>query len=162
MPPQRTRNAFDDSRSEASSTRDRQPVYAGTTISKGRRNGTTTLAGSNLKDVTNAQTTPNGHQGDAAVSVIIWRMASGQDVVLIVTPLDQLAIFQYFCTPCLSLRASPRHFTSLYLGIQSKDAYTARHWAAFSYNGTASCTSTYWQRPSGAGGQEGLQRCYCI
>lgn len=152
MPSQRTRNAFDDSRSEASSTRDRQPVYAGTAISKGRRNGTTTLAGSNLKDVTNAQTTPIGHQGDAAVSVITWRMASVQDIVLIATPLDQLAIFRYFCAPCLSLCASPRHSTSLYLAIQSKNAYTARHWAAFSYNGTASCTSTCWQRRSGAGG----------
>ena len=76
MPLQRTRNAFDDSRSEASSTRDRPPVYAGTAISKGRRNGTTILTGSSLKDVTNAQTTPVGHQGDAAVSVIMWRMAS--------------------------------------------------------------------------------------
>ena len=144
MPLQRTRNAFDDSRSEASSTRDRQPVYAGTAILKSRRNGTTTLAGSNLKDVTNAQTTPIGHQGDAAVSLITWRMTSGHDIVLIATSLDQLAIFRKFCAPCLSLRASPRHPTSLYLAIQSKDAYTVRHWAAFSYNGTTSCTSTYW------------------
>lgn len=67
MPPQRIRNGFDDSRSEASSTRDKQPVYTG--ISKGRRNGASTLAGSNLKDVINAQTTPMGQQEDAAVSV---------------------------------------------------------------------------------------------
>lgn len=69
MPPQRIRNGFDDSRSEASSTRDKQPAYTG--ISKGRRNGTSTLAGSNLKDVTNAQATTSGQQGDAAVSVKI-------------------------------------------------------------------------------------------
>ncbi|CAF9931826.1 hypothetical protein IMSHALPRED_008729 [Imshaugia aleurites] len=65
MPPQRIRNGFDDSRSEASSTRDKQPVYTG--ISKGRRNGASTLAGSNLKDVINAQTTPMGQQEDAAI-----------------------------------------------------------------------------------------------
>ena len=86
MPTQRTRNAFDDSRSEASSTRDRQPVYAGTAISKGRRNGTSISTGSNLKDVTNAQPTPIGHQGDAAVSALIRHMASGQDILLIATP----------------------------------------------------------------------------
>ncbi|KAF6234472.1 hypothetical protein HO173_007097 [Letharia columbiana] len=67
MPPQRNRNGFDDSRSEASSTRDKQPAYTG--ISKGRRNGTSTLAGSNLKDVTNAQTPTSGQQGDAVVSI---------------------------------------------------------------------------------------------
>ena len=67
MPPQRMRTGFDDSRSEASSTRDKQPAYTG--ISKGRRNGTSTLAGSNLKDITNAQTTPSGQPKDAAVSV---------------------------------------------------------------------------------------------
>lgn len=69
MPPQRIRNAFDDSRSEASSTRDRQSVYTGTGISKGRRNGTLTLAGSNLKDVTNAPIIPAGQQADAALNV---------------------------------------------------------------------------------------------
>ena len=73
MPPQRIRNAFDDSRSEASSTRDRQSIYTATGISKGRRNGSSTLAGSNLKDVTNV---PTGQQADAAVSVKVWRMAS--------------------------------------------------------------------------------------
>lgn len=69
MPPQRTRNGFDDSRSEASSTRDKQPAYAG--ISKGRRNGTLALAGSNLKDVTNAaaQTTPTGQQEDGTLKI---------------------------------------------------------------------------------------------
>ena len=73
MPPQRIRNGFDDSRSEASSTRDKQSVYTG--ISKGRRNGTSTLAGSNLKDVTNAHSTPSGQQGDTAVTVRISRLA---------------------------------------------------------------------------------------
>lgn len=77
MPPQRLRNVFDDSRSEGSSTRDRQPIHTGTGISKGRRNGTSTLVGSNLKDVTNAQTTLNGQQGDAAMSVRLWHMAGG-------------------------------------------------------------------------------------
>ena len=149
MPPQRTRNAFDDSRSEASSTRDRQPIYTGVSISKGRRNGSSTLAGSNLKDVTNAQTTSSANQGDAAVSVVLWRMASGQVIILIATPPDQLAISRYLCAPCLSLRPSSRHSTSLYIAIQPKNAYPARNWSAFSYNGTASCTSTYWQRRFG-------------
>lgn len=75
MPPQRIRNGFDDSRSEASSTRDKQAAYTG--MSKGRRNGTSTLVGSNLKDVTNAQTTPSGQQEDAAVSVnVIYGLRS--------------------------------------------------------------------------------------
>ena len=158
MPPHRIRNAFDDSRSEASSTRDKQPIYTG--IPKGRRNGTSMLAGSNLKDVTNAQTSPSGQQADTAVSVRIWRMASDQLHILITILIDQLGVFRYICAPCLSLRASSRNPSSLYFGIQSKDAYTTGCWTALPYNGTASCTSTYWQRPSGAGGKEGLQCCY--
>ena len=67
MPPQRLRNGLDDSRSETSSTKDKQPAYAG--ISKGRRNGMSAVTGSNLKDVTNSQRLPSGQQGDAAVSV---------------------------------------------------------------------------------------------
>lgn len=70
MPPQRIRNVFDDSRSEASSTRDKHVACTG--ISKGRRNGTSTLAGSNLKDVTNAQVTSSAQQGDTAVTVRTW------------------------------------------------------------------------------------------
>lgn len=101
MPPQRIRSGFDDSRSEASSTRDKQPAYAG--ISKGRRNGTSTLAGSNLKDVTNAaaQKVPNGQQGDGAVIVRVCRIAKDQVIILIAIPLDQLVVFRYFCATCL-------------------------------------------------------------
>ena len=82
MPPQRIRNAFDDSRSEASSTKDKQPVYTG--ISKGRRNGTSVLAGSNLKDVTNAETTSSEQREDATASVRL-RCISDQVNVLIAT-----------------------------------------------------------------------------
>ena len=161
MPPQRIRNAFDDSRSEASSSRDKQPIHTATGISKGRRNGTSTLAGSNLKDITNAQTIPNGQQGDTAVSVRIWCMASDQVIIiLIATPLDFLAVLRYFRAPCLSLRPPSRYPSSLYLAIQPKDAYTTGHWTALSHNGTASCTSTYWQRRSGSSSKEGLQCCH--
>ena len=160
MPPQRIRNAFDDSRSEASSSRDKQPISTATGISKVRRNGTSTLAGSNLKDITNAQTIPNGQQGDTAVSVRIRCMASDQVIILIATPLDFLAVFRYFCAPCLSLRPSSRYPSSLYLAIQPKNAYKTGHWTAFSHNGTASCTSTYWQRRSGSSSKEGLQCCH--
>ena len=106
MPPQRIRNGFDDSRSEASSTRDKQTAYAG--ISKGRRNGTSTLVGSNLKDVTNAapQTTLDGQRADGAVTVWLCRIANDKVIVLIATPSDQLVIFRYFCATCLSPHAS--------------------------------------------------------
>ena len=158
MPPQRIRNAFDDSRSEASSTKDKQSVYTGT--SKGRRNGTSTLAGSNLKDVTNAQTASSDQQEDAAASVRIRCIASDEVNNLTATLIDQLAVFRYVCAPCLSLCPSSRHATRLHFAVQSKDAYATRRWTAFPYNGTASCTSTYWQRYSGAGDKERLQRCH--
>ncbi len=57
MPPQRTRNLVEDSRSEASSSKEKYTSLplSSHTISKGRRNGdTATLAGSSLKDVFNA------------------------------------------------------------------------------------------------------------
>lgn len=156
MPPQRTRNGFDDSRSEASSTRDKQPAYAG--ILKGRRN----VTGSNLKDVTNAaaQTTANGQQGDGTVEVRICCVANDQGIVLIATPLDQLVFFRHSCATCLPPRASSRHSTRLHFVVQRKDAYTARHWTAFTHNGTASCAPTYWQGSFGQGGKKELQRCY--
>ncbi len=70
MAPQRMRNALDDSRSESSSTREKQPGSGPNGISKSRRNGSSTLPGSNLKDVTNAHSTIGqpGHQ-DTAVNV---------------------------------------------------------------------------------------------
>ena len=149
MPPQRIRNGFDDSRSEASSTRDKQPAYAGNL--KGRRNGTSMLAGSNLKDVTNAQTTPNGQQGDAAVSVRVCRVTSNQVVVLSASLLDQMVVFRYFCATHLSPRASSRHPTSLCFVVQSKNAFTTGHWHVFTHNDPASCTPTYWQRRLSSG-----------
>ncbi len=158
MPPQRIRNGFDDSRSEASSTRDKQSVY--TSIPKGRRNGTSTLAGSNLKDVTNAHSTPSGQQETTAVTVRISHSARDRFIILIATPPDRLAVFRYFCATCLSPHASSRHPTSLYFVIQPKDAYTAGHWTAVTHNGTTSCTPTYWQRRSSAGGKEGFQCCH--
>jgi len=57
MPPQRTRNLVEDSRSEASSSKEKYMSLplSSHTISKGRRNGdTATLARSSLKDVFNA------------------------------------------------------------------------------------------------------------
>lgn len=86
MPPQRIRNGVDDSRSEASSTRDKAPTYTG--ISKGRRNGTFALAGSNLKDVTNAQTSPGGLQGGAVMGVRFGCTISVQVMILSPTSLD--------------------------------------------------------------------------
>ena len=110
MPPQRIRNGFDDSRSEASSTREKQPAYTG--VSRGRRNGTSTLAGSNLKDVTNAQTISSGQQGDAAVSVRISRMASNQVTILIATPLrsrstGRLSIPLYYMPIATCIASTP-------------------------------------------------------
>lgn len=62
MPPQRIRNGFDDSRSEASSTKDK-PLGSGPIgVSKVRRNGSNILPGSTLKGVTNAQPS-NATQG---------------------------------------------------------------------------------------------------
>ena len=69
MPPPRTRYTIDDSRSEASSTKERQPGHVPL---KARRNGILTiLPGSNLKDVTNAPQSTNGQQGlqDAVAKV---------------------------------------------------------------------------------------------
>ncbi|KAL2046971.1 hypothetical protein N7G274_000989 [Stereocaulon virgatum] len=63
MPPPRIRNAFDDSRSEASSTREKPLGYGPTGTIKGRRNGASTLGGSTLKDVTNATHSTDGQQG---------------------------------------------------------------------------------------------------
>lgn len=63
MAPQRIRNALDDTRSESSSTREKQPGAAPNGISKARRNGSSVLQGSNLKDVTNAQS--NASQKEA-------------------------------------------------------------------------------------------------
>lgn len=157
MPPQRIRNGFEDSRSEASSTRDKQNAYMG--ISKARRNGTSTLAGSNLKDVTNVETNQSGQQGDAAVSVGIWYVAGDSVISLIATRIDRLAVFRYFCATCLSPRASSRHPTSLCFVIQPKDAYKAGHWTVFTHNGTATCAPTYRQRRSSAGCEKGLQCC---
>ncbi|MCJ1461378.1 hypothetical protein MMC28_011760 [Mycoblastus sanguinarius] len=71
MPPPRTRYTIDDSRSEASSTKERQPGHVPL---KARRNGILTiLPGSNLKDVTNAPQSTNGQQGlQDAVAKINW------------------------------------------------------------------------------------------
>lgn len=55
MAPQRIRNLFDDSRSESSSTREKQSDFGVSGISKARRNGPSILPGSQLKEVTNAQ-----------------------------------------------------------------------------------------------------------
>ncbi|KAL2048732.1 hypothetical protein ABVK25_010984 [Lepraria finkii] len=63
MPPPRIRNAFDESRSEASSIKEKPLGYGPTGISKGRRNGASMLGGSTLKDVTNATQPTNGQQG---------------------------------------------------------------------------------------------------
>ena len=66
MPPSRIRNAFDDSRSDASSTKEKQPGSVPTGIIK-RRNGPS-LLGSTLKDVTNAPQTAEGQQNGAQES----------------------------------------------------------------------------------------------
>ena len=60
MPPSRIRGPFDESKSEASSSRDKllAPVASG--VSKARRNGN---QGSALKDVTNANQPINEQQG---------------------------------------------------------------------------------------------------
>lgn len=59
-PPQRVRNTFDDSKSEASSSREKQPPQITNGISKARRSG---ASGSALKDVTNATQSTNEQQG---------------------------------------------------------------------------------------------------
>ncbi|KAK4691073.1 hypothetical protein P7C71_g5851, partial [Lecanoromycetidae sp. Uapishka_2] len=73
MPPPRIRNPFDDSRSEASSTREKQPHHFASGISKPRRNG---ASGSALKDVTNAAQSTNEERGSqdavASVSIAYW------------------------------------------------------------------------------------------
>lgn len=70
MPPQRSRSGFNDSKSESSNIREK---YTGTNSAgntKARRNGSSMLPGSTLKDVTNVQST-NGQQGstDATATV---------------------------------------------------------------------------------------------
>ena len=64
MPPQRTRNIADDSRSEASSTREKYSgLFSSQMASKGRRNGPGNIgAASNLKEVTNADQSKSGQQ----------------------------------------------------------------------------------------------------
>ena len=60
MPPQKVRSVVDDSKSETSSSKDRQSAHA---AFKGRRNGASALlSGSALKDVTNAPQTAVGQQ----------------------------------------------------------------------------------------------------
>ena len=57
MPPSRIRNPFDDSRSESSGIREKQPSSGLIGPPKARRNVSSMLSGSTLKDVTNAQNT---------------------------------------------------------------------------------------------------------
>ena len=75
MPPQRTRNIADDSRSEASSTRERQSGLLPSQLApKGRRNGAGYVgAASNLKEVFNANQSTGGLQDAAEDDKRVWQ-----------------------------------------------------------------------------------------
>lgn len=84
MAPQRIRNTFDDSRSESSSTREKQPGAGPSGISKARRNGSSILPGSNLKDVTNVQSTTS-QQGTRDAAANVSRSTADQDLGKVLT-----------------------------------------------------------------------------
>ncbi|KAL6717159.1 mdj1 protein precursor [Lecanora helva] len=72
MPPQRTRNGINDSRSESSSTKEKQANLNSTATIKSRRNASSTLPGSNLKDVTSAQSTTEQQAQADTTATIDW------------------------------------------------------------------------------------------
>ena len=114
MPPPRIRNTFDDSRSDASSTKEKQPGY-GPAGSTKRRNGPS-LGGSMLKDVTNAPQYSNGQVGtqDATAHVRSMRYEYLTTRMLINARPDRLVYHRRLRTPRLQACAPSRLPTSLH------------------------------------------------
>ncbi len=137
MPPQRIRNVLDDSRSGSSSTRERYLGSGPSGVAKPRRNGSTLLPGSALKDVTNVHSSLE-QQGnsDTPTSVRDLLRDTVIEYPLMRNGSDQLVVIRLRGPPRLQAYPPPRHSTGLQLPIQPKHALNARYRTALANHGT--------------------------
>jgi len=163
MAPSKVRAGHDDSRSEASSTREKQNAGHTTTATKGRRAAHGAATSSSLRDVTTAGSVvaaaaagaSNASSQEANVGVSIH---SPSGIVKVADRCaDTMVNTRYRNTAFIQARLSNGHAVGFQHRVQSIAALAPRHWAIFTDNGQAQRPAQTRQGPVGKRGSQTLQ-----
>jgi hypothetical protein len=167
MPPAKSRTAPDDSRSEASSTREKLANVAGLVVNgKGRRVASGLGMNSSLRDSVNVSVVSTS----TTVGVVAQDATVGVDYMMLDTgkgradnKIDAMVNARFLYTTCIPTRLSTQHTLCLQQSLQSDHSVASRYRPAVTYNGAAQrstkaeqgtiskrCTQTFqWLRDSG-------------